>query len=522
MKFSLSGRRGFTVVELIVVVMAVAILATITYVAYGASRERAALASVQSDAHGVQTGMEDMRNWKNAYPVLPSGTVFSGADSTRGIFTQSDGVLVTYVEGSADYYCVDIVSRAFPAMKYFYDTRNESKTLLMGDCAGGEYDPSKIAPGLPIAWRTFTLGATQYCGVARDSKLYCAGVYGTGVGSSVYTVYTQAALVYSGGLLGGKRVSSVSAGGNHTCAVAEGDVWCWGISGSALGNGSTTNQAGPVKVSEGVLPTGKATIVAASQLENGSYHTCALAEAKAYCWGYNGLGQLGNGTKTESSVPVAVDTTGVLAGVDLVGIYTNPGRTIAVSSDNRVFLWGSGNSLPAVVNTANVPSDESIKKVAMGGSTNYMVTESGKLYVWGGNSYGALGNGTTSGSIAIPTQLEGVLQAKKVVDVAATKYSACALTSEGTIYCWGRNHEGQLGISGTTDVSAPTLTANGDMEGVRPVAITGGGYSVNGQAFCALSREGAVYCWGNGRAYSSKVSIPASDVPLLVDTGVFR
>ena len=107
----------------------------------------------------------------------------------------------------------------------------------------------------------------------------------------------------------GKTVTAVSAGGAHSCAVADGAAYCWGSgSDGRLGDGSATARSVPVAVDATGVLAGK-TVTAVSV---GSAHSCAVADGAAYCWGWGASGQLGDGSTAFRSVPVAIDISGVL------------------------------------------------------------------------------------------------------------------------------------------------------------------------------------------------------------------
>ena len=102
------------------------------------------------------------------------------------------------------------------------------------------------------------------------------------------------------------NIVQVVTGGNHTCAVDDdGDVYCWGLNAlGQLGDGTTTNRTNPVEV---LNEDGSDTLGDISSLTAGSVHTCALdSTRKAYCWGHNAMGALGNDTTTDSALPVDV------------------------------------------------------------------------------------------------------------------------------------------------------------------------------------------------------------------------
>lgn len=107
---------GFTVVELILVVVVISILAAVTIVGYGAWRESVAKTEVTSDLNNAYAGMEDARNRLNVYPTYSAGTLFDGVNSTRSVFTPSKYVTVTYSSGSTTTYCITAQSKEKPSI----------------------------------------------------------------------------------------------------------------------------------------------------------------------------------------------------------------------------------------------------------------------------------------------------------------------------------------------------------------------------------------------------------------------
>jgi alpha-tubulin suppressor-like RCC1 family protein len=165
-----------------------------------------------------------------------------------------------------------------------------------------------------------------------------------GLGSLVAT--PQAALATARG------ASSISAGGNQSCAIQSGKAYCWGGNQDGqLGNGTTTNSGVPVAVdTSGVLPGQILAQISAGDDSN----TCALSRTgKAYCWGDNEFGGLGDASTAGSGVPVAVDTSGVLAGKTLTQITTG-GVTCALDSTGAAYCWG-GNAPAALGDASTAP-----------------------------------------------------------------------------------------------------------------------------------------------------------------------
>jgi hypothetical protein len=169
-------------------------------------------------------------------------------------------------------------------------------------------------------------------------------------------------------------VFSISAGGEHSCAIENGKAYCWGDNRyGQLGDDSTVDSSIPVAVDMSGVLAGKTLI----QISADSNHTCAVdSKGAGYCWGDNSYGELGDGSFTASPVPVAVDTSGVLAGKVLTQI------------------------------SAGGFTDDSDEDTCASDST-------GSAYCWGYNGSGELGDGSfTSSPVPVAVDTSGVLPAK--------------------------------------------------------------------------------------------------------------
>ena len=285
----------------------------------------------------------------------------------------------------------------------------------------------------------------------------------------------------------GALATAVAAGGSHTCAVTRGEgVSCWGSNAHGqLGNGSTTDSAQPVAVT--ALEPGVRAIVA------GSDHTCALmASGSVWCWGRNDAGQLGNDSTVASTTPVSVSELGAVA-----RITAGAKHTCAVTTGGAVWCWGDnafGQLGSGAVARSLVPVPVSglpkgMATVAAGDGHTCAVTAAGSLWCWGDNTSGQLGIGTTTSSllpVAVPTLQAGVAA------LAAGAQHTCAVTSSGIVSCWGLNAMGQLGDgSGTNRLSPTPVPSAGD-----DLLVVSAGASHT----CALARDGRVLCWGSNTA----------------------
>jgi alpha-tubulin suppressor-like RCC1 family protein len=146
------------------------------------------------------------------------------------------------------------------------------------------------------------------------------------------------------------------------------------------------------------------------------FHTCAVDSAgAAYCWGRNSAGQLGDGSSSSSSVPVAVDVAGALAG-------------------------------------------QTITQVTVGAYDTCALDAAGDAYCWGLNSYGQLGDGsTTNSAVPVAVNTGGALAGKSLIQVSAGIWHTCALDAAGAPYCWGGNASGELGDDSYSPSAVPVL-----------------------------------------------------------------
>ena len=262
----------------------------------------------------------------------------------------------------------------------------------------------------------------------------------------------------------------------------------------------------------------KERFMSANQISGGWSRSCAIAsDDKAYCWGYNSEGNLGNNSTANSRVPVAVNTSGVLAGKTIKQISSS----CAIASDDKAYCWGLGSagrlgnnstadsSIPVAVDTSGVLAGKTIKQISTGGTHNCAIASDDKAYCWGYNSEGNLGNNSTANSrVPVAVNTSGVLAGKTIKQISAGSSHTCAIASDDKAYCWGYNSEGNLGNNSTANSRVPVaVNTSGVLAGKTIKQISAGGTHT-----CAIASDDKAYCWGVGLALGNN-SINNSLVP---------
>nr|WP_232433780.1 Ig-like domain repeat protein [Salinispora arenicola] len=256
----------------------------------------------------------------------------------------------------------------------------------------------------------------------------------------------------------GTTVTAVAAGDRHSLALTStGTMLAWGENFiGQLGDGTTTRRSTPVAVD---LPTG----ITITAMAAGDRHSLALTSAgTVLAWGDNSAGQLGDGTTTDSSTPIAVDLpTGTTITTVAAGAY----HSLALTSADTLLAWGynifgqlgdgstTDRSTPIAV---NLPAGTTITTVSGGARHTLAVTSADTMLAWGHNNFGQLGDGsTTDRSTPIAVNLPA---GTTITTASAGAFHSLAVTSTGTMLAWGYNALGQVG-DGTTATRRRTPVA---------------------------------------------------------------
>jgi alpha-tubulin suppressor-like RCC1 family protein len=300
-----------------------------------------------------------------------------------------------------------------------------------------------------------------------------------------------------------QNINAITGGSDYSLALRnDGTLCAWGSNGNGkLGNGTTTDSIIPVPVSN---------LTGVIAIASGAGHNLALRnDGTVWAWGSNGYGQLGNGTTTSSIIPIQVSNL-----TSIIAIASGQNHSLALKSDGTVWTWGSngyGELGIGTTTSSNIPVQvinlTSVISIAGGGDHTVALKSNGTVWTWGYNYNGELGNGTTTNS-SIPVQVSNLSS----VTIIASGGSHClALKNDGTVWTWGSNAAGQLGNGTTTNSKIPVkvniLT--------NVTAINGGDYRS-----LALKSDGTAWSWGwnlmgqlgNGTTTNSSIPIQVSNL----------
>ena len=280
--------------------------------------------------------------------------------------------------------------------------------------------------------------------------------------------------IYTAGTVSGLVATAIAGGYNYSLALkGGGTVWSWGGNPyGELGDGTNTTSDTPVKVSG---------LSGVTAVAGGYFHSLALkSDGTVWAWGYNSFGELGNGTYRNSNKPVQVSG---LSGV--MAIAGGGFHSLALKSDGTVWAWGNngeselGNGTYTTIPPYGIakpvqvlgPGGEGyltgVTAIAAGGDHSLALKSDGTVWAWGNNGEGELGNGrnTTSNTPVQVNWLSGVTA------VAGGALHSLALTTDGTVWAWGYNSFGELGNETYGDSNTPVQVS--ELNGVTAIA---GGY----------------------------------------------
>jgi alpha-tubulin suppressor-like RCC1 family protein len=367
--------------------------------------------------------------------------------------------------------------------------------------------PELATTASTLVYSQVSVGVGHSCAVASDGRLFCWGRNGEGeLGDGTRT--DRLVPVPIGGAL---RFRQVSAGFFSTCAVTTSyRAYCWGDNRyGQLGDGTTTSRLSPAAVAGGHQFRRVETF----------WHTCAVTYpgGKAFCWGGNSVGELGIGNNTGPQQgrfgPFSPKPVAVLSSLTFRHVTVGNNHSCGATNDNRVFCWGynkygqvgDGSGGWLKLKPVRVAGTQQYRQVDAGQYHTCAVTTGNRAFCWGLNTFGALGNGTEHTSRRSPQAVSGGFSFDRV---SAGDDLTCAETTGNRVYCWGLNIIGSIGDGTFTNRLTPVPVVGG-------LSFT---QVSTGDDSCGIS-GGHAYCWGagdqgylgNGSTEDSPVPVPVSD-----------
>jgi alpha-tubulin suppressor-like RCC1 family protein len=372
----------------------------------------------------------------------------------------------------------------------FASARRSTITGLLTIVLGATF---AVAPSSATSSPTATSLASDgagYCAIVKGGEAYCWGPNADGSLGSGSTVTSSNVPVKVKGLTGAVSVVGDLNDNGYCAVLRSGAVNCWGYNGDGqLGNGSSvafSNVAVPVTGLTGV-----------KSLASDGFAFCAVLEAGTVsCWGNNADGALGYGNDgtNDSDVPVAV--TGLTGALTVVGVTFNDGFCAGLKSGG-VSCWGTNGS-GQLGNGSTISFSPSpvvatgVKHATTVGSNGDDVCaglKSGGVQCWGYDGSGQLGSGSAGTTARSPVAVAGKPTVSALLGNESEGGSFCAVLKRGGVSCWGGNGFGELGNGGSEVYSDSPVTAKGVTRAKTVVAGIG--------SYCAALKSGDVSCWGN-------------------------
>lgn len=338
-------------------------------------------------------------------------------------------------------------------------------------------------------WKAVASGGSHSCGVRSDDEVKCWGRNSrgqVGAGQAGFQPRYSPAQVAAAA-----SWSRVAVGDRHACGLDfNGRLHCWGRNDQGqMGIGAASMRAldRPTAAQTGIpVWTGVAA---------GYSSGCAVAaDQTLHCWGSNADGKIGLGNTTL----LAAAPTAVAGGVTgWTGVDLRARQGCARRSNGTVSCWGLMD-FQGVATVTPVPEPTQAvdwSGIAVGEDHVCAIKTSGTLWCWGSNYYGQLGNDLAGPDVTSMTPVQEASAATDWSDVVAGYGFTCARKTGGTLWCWGRNSVGQLGVGDAgdgTDRTVPTREAS--------AATNWSALSAGNEHVCALKSTGTLWCWGDNLA----------------------
>ena len=349
---------------------------------------------------------------------------------------------------------------------------------------------SKNFPTIPFSfgvgtnWSDISCGGAHTLGLKTDGTLWC---WGLGTSAQLGNNTTTSMSVPIQEITYATNWSKISAGDTHSGGVkTDGTAWCWGIGTSGqIGDGNITTRSSPTQVviyAENWSSSGKNC--------NGYQNGAIKKDGTLWTWGLNNYGQLGDNTVTHRSSPVQT----VAGGTNWSQVEFGSNQSAGIKTDGTLWTWGYNGYGQLGDNTTLISKSSPVQTVsagttwsllAMGESHCMAIKTDGTLWTWGKNSNGQLGDTTL---IHRSSPVQTLLHARDWSAFSFGIDNMAAVKTNGTLWTWGSNFNGTLGDNTTTPKSSPVQTIAG---GTNWSSVANAGNRI-----AAIKKDGTLWAWG--------------------------
>ncbi len=360
-----------------------------------------------------------------------------------------------------------------------------------------------------------SLGGGHSSALTSNGRLFTWGLNNNGQLGDGTTIskFTPTEITSNFTLASGETIVDISLGEEHSSAITSiGSIFTWGNNNyGQLGDGTTTTKLIPTDITSLFNLSSGETIASISL---GYAHSSAItSKGFIYTWGNNSYGQLGDGTNIDRMTPIDITRFFSAPGEDIITVSLGNYHSAALTMMGRIYTWGwnafgqlgdgttTNKSYPTSINSRlNISISENVASISLGNTHSSALTSYGRVLTWGDNNNGQLGDGTNT-QRTTPVEITNrfnLIAGEEIANISlGSSYYSSALSTYGRIFTWGSNNSGQLGDGTAISRSAPINIKNGFVlsEGEAIVNI-----SLGGGASSFLTSTGHLFLWGNNDA----------------------